>query len=100
MIQIDMQMPKNCLDCPCCNEYLMCAIPINDRKWSEKDVTGFSEGRPEWCPLKEQEPKPVKVVKNVYNYEFYFCPNCDRQFYGCYKRPSYCDRCGQAVKWE
>jgi hypothetical protein len=50
--------------------------------------------------LKKQEPKPVKVVKNAYNEDFYFCPNCDRQFYGLYKRPSYCDRCGQAVKWD
>jgi len=50
--------------------------------------------------LKKQEPKPVKVVKNAYNYDFYFCPNCDRQFYGLYTRPLFCDRCGQAVKWE
>ncbi len=50
--------------------------------------------------LKEQEAKPVKIVKNVYNHEFYYCPNCDRQFYGFYKDPAYCDRCGQAVKWE
>ena len=31
MIQIDMPMPTNCLDCPACNEYLMCAIPVNGR---------------------------------------------------------------------
>lgn len=55
MIQIDMQMPKNCLDCPACNEYLMCAIPVNGRKWGENDVREFGQGRPEWCPMKEQE---------------------------------------------
>lgn len=55
MIQIDMQMPKNCLDCPACNEYLMCAIPVNGRKWGENDVKDFSQSRPEWCPMKEHE---------------------------------------------
>lgn len=55
MIQIDMQMPTNCLDCPACNEYLMCAIPVNGRKWGENDVREFGQGRPEWCPMKEQK---------------------------------------------
>ena len=55
MIQIDMPMPTNCIDCPACNEYLMCAIPVNGRKWGENDVREFGQGRPEWCPMKEQE---------------------------------------------
>ena len=55
MIQIDIPMPKNCLDCPACNEYLMCAIPCNGRGWGENDVKDFSQSRPEWCPMKEQE---------------------------------------------
>ena len=55
MIQIDMPMPTNCLDCPACNEYLMCSIPVNGRKWGEYDVREFGHGRPEWCPMKEQE---------------------------------------------
>lgn len=55
MIQIDMPMPTNCIDCPACNEYLMCAIPANGRGWGENDVKDFSQGRPEWCPMKEQE---------------------------------------------
>lgn len=50
--------------------------------------------------LKEQEPKPVKVVKNAYNHKYYYCPRCDRSFYGVFKRPNYCDQCGQKVKWE
>ena len=49
-----MQMPKNCIDCPACNEYLMCAIPCNGRGWGENDVKDFSQSRPEWCPMKEQ----------------------------------------------
>ena len=55
MIQIDMPMPTNCLNCPACNEYLTCAIPVNGRKWGENDVREFGQGRPEWCPMKEQE---------------------------------------------
>lgn len=51
--------------------------------------------------LKLQEPKPVKIIKNAYNYEFYYCPNCDRGFVDTYyKRPLFCDKCGQAVKWD
>ena len=55
MIQIDMPMPTNCLDCPACNEYLMCAIRVNGRGWGENDVREFGQGRPEWCPMKEHE---------------------------------------------
>ena len=55
MIQIDMQMPTNCLDCPACNEYLHCAIPVNGIKWGEHDVREFGQSRPEWCPMKEPE---------------------------------------------
>lgn len=51
--------------------------------------------------LEKQVPKPVKVTKNTYNYEFYDCPNCGRSFeLTYYKKPAYCDKCGQAVKWD
>lgn len=62
MIQIDMPMPTNCLDCPACNEYLTCAIPVNGRKWGENDVREYGQGRPEWCPMKEQE----ELLKHEY----------------------------------
>ena len=56
MIQIDIPMPKNCGECPICNEHLMCGVPCNGRGWGENDVSDyFINGRPEWCPLKEQE---------------------------------------------
>ena len=66
MIQIDMPMPTNCLDCPACNEYLTCAIPVNGRKCGENDVRKFGQGRPEWCPMKEQ------------NAETEWCERCGR----------------------
>ena len=68
MIRIDMPMPENCLDCPACNEYLMCAIPVNGRKWGENDVREFSQSRPEWCPMHEEKPKrrvPYSPDSNV-----------------------------------
>ena len=55
MVQIDMPMPTNCLECPACNEYLACSIPVNGRGWGESDVREYGQSRPEWCPMKEQE---------------------------------------------
>ena len=65
MIQIDMPIPKNCIDCPACNEYLMCAIPCNGRGWGENDVKDFSQSRPEWCPMKEQEEQKRKWLQTI-----------------------------------
>lgn len=73
MIQIDMPMPTNCLDCPACNEYLMCAIPVNGRKWGENDVREFGQGRPEWCPMKEQEG----YVSVPFSWLVKFCTHID-----------------------
>ena len=67
MIQIDMPMPKNCIDCPACNEYLMCAIPVSGRGWGENDVKDFSQSRPEWCPMKEQ-PQIVRCGECKHKY--------------------------------
>ena len=99
MIQIDMQMPTNCLDCPACNEYLMCAIPVNGRKWAENDVREFGQGRPEWCPMKEQEAvKPILIREGLNkHYNDYVCPRCDNEV--VYKQ-NYCFECGVEFMWE
>lgn len=102
MIQIDMPMPTNCLDCPACNEYLTCAIPVNGRKWGENDVREFGQGRPEWCPLKEQE-----AVAPYQHDAVWLCGNCEKEVVGWdddidgreYRYP-FCRQCGKAVKWE
>ena len=96
LIQIDMKMPKNCKDCPACNEYLMCAIPCNGRGWGENDVRDFSQGRPEWCPLKEQEPVKPRYIppKSIYSWE---CGVCAEPFD---RIANYCPNCGRAVKWD
>lgn len=54
MIEIDMPMPKNCWDCPACNEYIVCAIPVEGHGYGNHDVSDFRQSRPEWCPMKEK----------------------------------------------
>ena len=101
MIKIDMPMPTNCIDCPACNEYLMCAIPVNGRRWSENDVKDFSQSRPEWCPMKEQEAvEPIKPLDKDDDFTF-ICSNCKGElFCGDILRDNFCPTCGRAVKWE
>lgn len=89
MIQIDMPMPKNCLDCPACNEYLTCAIPVNGRKWGENDVRDFSQSRPEWCSMKEQEA--VEPFHKCTGKEYTLIE--DSHF-------DYCPYCGKPITWE
>lgn len=93
MIQIDMSMPKNCLDCPACNEYLMCAIPVNGRKWGENDVKEFGQSRPEWCPMKEQEAVKPRVSSVEQR-----CGNCNKviEMDGWIT----CPWCGKPIDWE
>ena len=105
MIQIDMPMPKNCLDCPACT-HMLCAIPINGKKWGENDVREFGQGRPKWCPLKEQEATMVIESENMYTgLPITHCPKCgkslDRYLYGRRQEGeiNFCPYCGQAVKW-
>ena len=99
MIQIDMPMPTNCLDCPACNEYLMCAIPVNGRKWGENDVREFGQGRPEWCPMKEHEAvKPRSVSRHgAYPQIQHYCGNCNAFLP---RKQKYCSECGRSVKWK
>lgn len=100
MIQIDMHMPKNCFNCPACNEYLTCAIPINGRKWGENDVHDFSESRPEWCPMKEQEAVEPKWFIDAHNPAGAFrCGSCGERIIEK-NIDFYCSKCGQAVKWD
>jgi len=49
--------------------------------------------------VKAQEPKPPVVKENSYGWKFYYCPSCGKEFYQNNKF-SFCEKCGQAVKWE
>lgn len=98
MIQIDMPMPKNCLDCPACNEYLMCAIPVNGRKWGENDVREFGQGRPEWCPLKEQEVKTGYWIDSAGNDKCSICGEEYSDLYPDYGNTHFCPNCGAKME--
>lgn len=86
-----MPMPTNCLECPMCNEYLMCAIPVNGRKWGENSVCEFDQSRPEWCPMTEQ-----KAVKPTWSRGKPFCGACGLQIRG----GKFCSECGIPILWE
>lgn len=49
--------------------------------------------------LKEQESKPVELHTNAYGTKFYFCPKCKRELFHT-RNLNFCEKCGQAVKWE
>lgn len=98
MIQIDMPMPKNCRMCPVCSEYDICLIPVDGKGFGEQNVSEFTEGRPEWCPMKEQEAvKPKSKVRHGANAQIqHFCGNCNSMLHG---KPKYCPECGKGVLW-
>jgi hypothetical protein len=48
--------------------------------------------------LKEQEPKKPIASEDPNSFRRYNCPKCGRWFE--FYKPAYCDKCGQAVKWE
>ena len=55
MIQIDMPMPDNCLECMfCISKFGYCnAMPV---EFVEHVNDCEEDGKPEWCPLEEPEP--------------------------------------------
>lgn len=55
--------------------------------------------------FKAQEPKPPIITENAYGWKFYHCPSCGCEFYGDrlhgrMNKTAFCDKCGQAVKWD
>lgn len=71
MIQIDMPMPDNCLECRFnTSEFGYCnAMPVE----FVGQVSDFEEdGKPEWCPLKAQEPR-VMTLDEVKAFDWDYC---------------------------
>ena len=89
MIQIDMQMPKNCADCCFATADLVngiitlfCMTQAGRRMYAPDLIS--RKDRPEWCPLKEQEadkPKghwtPYEPDKRGYT-DGFECSRCER----------------------
>lgn len=77
MIQIDMDMPKRCIECPLCKHLHLANSPLliyACGRWtrpiySHETAEGVDEfykmQKPDWCPLKEAEPER-KTGKWIY----------------------------------
>lgn len=115
MIQIDLQMPERCGECPCFHaEYPMHCQLIKPPDKNKRLEAPYGLPRPEWCPLKEKEQEAkisnlMQDVKGIWS----FCPKCgyilrsaiydlmetDKVKSG-FHFPNFCANCGQEVKWE
>lgn len=56
---------------------------------------------------KEPKKEPMYAGNAFESWDKYNCPNCNnflhsetREFISKYKIPKYCNKCGQAIKWE
>ena len=68
MIQIDMPMSKACSDCPFNYDFCWCNAFGSHDEWEKysddwNDHVCDRKTRPEYCPLKEQEKKQIKIHK-------------------------------------
>ena len=99
MIYIDIQMPEKCGVCPCFHfENLMYCQAVKADK-SKKIVAPYEQKRPEWCPLKEQEPvSPIRMHHTEHKQtDNYRCGKCGDDMYF---EQRFCEFCGQAAKWD
>lgn len=64
-------------------------------RYTPEDVDDLEKAA--WDVLKLLESKPPVVKENAYGWKFHYCPGCGREF--AYP-VDYCDKCGQAVKWD
>lgn len=74
-------------------------IQSDSEKWDTIELP-IEQAKDILALLKEQEAKPVKVVKIADDYKLYYCPRCDRPFCDFYYvKPKFCDKCGQELNW-
>jgi len=98
MIQIDMPMPESCVECRFSQGgYMYChAMPEN--------FCGYvndceEDGRPEWCPLKAQEPKRGRWIKKPYLLgTSWFCNLCGSNYGMPHEIFNYCPNCGARME--
>ena len=94
-LDIDGSKYKHCLSCNYRHD-------IDHCEWACKEDDILKDAL---SMLKAQEPKPPLVTENAYGWKFYHCPSCGREFYGDrlpgrMDKTTFCDKCGQAVKWD
>ena len=107
MIQIDMEMPKNCDECNLFVGYsighkVVCRLTGNEYDWDSQ----FSDKRPPDCPLKEvkQGTWDIEISKDGYQ-ATYRCSECGHQFKWLYDPHfppvfNYCQKCGAYMREE
>lgn len=104
MIVIDIEMPERCGKCPCFHaEYPMHCQLIKPPDKNKRLAAPYGLPRPDWCPLKGQEPMPMLEVEDDDLYAWspedinYYCPRpeCGKEIFYDY---NFCPYCGQAVK--
>lgn len=83
MIQIDIEMPPNCYDCPMLYDGMGCIITGQGVDWNDYDEKRLSD-----CPLKEVEIGHYTKVS-------YFRPK-DKTYFDMYR----CSICGEEFSWD
>ena len=101
MIQVDLPMPEACDVCPFNYDFCWCKAFKDDEfdQYSDdwNDHVCDRRCRPDYCPLKEQEP--VTPVTIEWKHGFPHCTKCG-QMLPEGDAVKYCLHCGQEVKWE
>lgn len=102
MIQIDLPMPEACDVCPFNYDFCWCnAFGNYDDEWEKykddwNDHVCDRKTRPEYCPLKEQEPVEIELEGGGSSW-WYVCEECRGMID---KYDNFCKHCGRRIKHE
>ena len=68
MIQIDIDMPKRCAECPCYGDRLYGKCQVTGEWLEDNEGSWFANERPKWCPLKEIDiPSAGEIAEEIVN---------------------------------
>ena len=116
MIQIDIDMPKQCINCPLCKHIHLADSPLLIYAcgkgmrpiYSHETAEGVDEfskmEKPEWCPLKEVKHGKWQIeISDDGHQATYQCSECGHQFKWIYDplfSPvfNYCQKCGSRME--
>ena len=92
MVQIDMDMPKSCVDCPCANTQDGWCLVHNEVLERMENGYPSTEIRPEWCPIKETKHGKWLKISPAGIYE---CSECHQNVKtGDIEVYLFCHHCG------
>lgn len=108
MIQIDMPMPSNCMDCRF--NATGCAAMgrrfDNPLVYPNEDDRGYDllyEQRMPWCPLKAENDMPcfncpMQPIRPTYRDNKVYCGQCGKRI-PLKIKANYCHKCGREINW-